>query len=147
MKNVFQNKMWPVIAGLLTAFVIMMVFEFVNSFFYSLPEGLDTMDNAALQAFTATLPWTAYILVFLGWVVGAFVAGYVTTYLAKEDMYRLSLVVGVALTLLGILNNMMIGHDMLFNIIALPMFIIFTYLGHRYMRHKYSVRQKALHNV
>lgn len=137
-------KVWPVVAGLLTAFIIMTIFEYINSFLYPLPANLDMSDVTALQAFTATLPWTAYVLVFLGWVVGSFKAGCVTTYLAKEESYRLSLVVGIILTILGVLNNMMIGHDMFFNIIGLPMFILFTYLGHKYLRHVHSAKQRKV---
>lgn len=132
MKKFLQYTVWPVGAGLVVAFVVMMLFERVNSLFFPLPEGLDIYDTAAVQAFTASLPWTAYILVFLGWVVGAFKAGYVTTYLSGERTYRLSFLVGIILTILGIINNLMIGHDMFFNIIGLPMFLLFTYLGHRY---------------
>jgi len=129
MKNYLQSKVWPVIAGLLSAFAIMMLFEFVNSFFFPFPEGMEMTD---VKAFTDTLPWTAYVLVLLGWIVGSFMAGFITTLLARETAYRLSLAVGIILTLLGVLNNMMIGHDIVFNVIGLPMFIIFTYLGHRY---------------
>lgn len=118
------------VAGLLGAFAVMMAFEYTNSFFYPLPEGLDVTHTAALQAFTATLPWTAYILVFLGWIIGSFVGGALTTYLSKETTYSLSLTVGVVLTLLGIINNITIGHDLFFTIIGIPMFIVFTYVGH-----------------
>lgn len=133
MKNFIKFKAWPVIAGLLTAFIIMTVFEFVNSLFFSLPEGLNIYDPVAVKAFTTSLPWTAYVLVLLGWIFGAFKAGCVTTYLAREGTYKLSFFVGVILTVLGIANNIMIGHDMFFNIVGLPMFIVFTYLGHRYL--------------
>ncbi|MEK7646662.1 MAG: hypothetical protein AAB381_03155 [Patescibacteria group bacterium] len=138
MKNFFKTKAWPVIAGLLTAFIIMMIFEYINSLIYPLPTDLNIYDNEAVKAFTASLPWTAYILVFLGWVVGAFKAGCVTTYLAKESAYKLSFIVGIILTILGIINNILIGHAMFFNIIGLPMFIVFTYVGHRYLRKKKS---------
>ncbi|HWO07165.1 MAG TPA: hypothetical protein VNM40_01120 [Candidatus Paceibacterota bacterium] len=123
---------WPVVAGLLASFVIMMTLEYINSLFYPLPENLDWNDAAVVQAFTASLPWTAYVLVLLGWIAGAFAAGALTTYLSAEEKYRLSLVVGIILTLGGIANNIMIGHDMFFNIVGLPMFLIFTYLGHRF---------------
>ena len=138
--NTLKTKVWPVVAGLLTAFVIMMIFEYVNSFFYPLPEGLDIRDPEAVKSFTASLPWTAYVLVFLGWVLGAFKAGCVTTYLSKENSYHLSFIVGIFLTVLGIVNNILIGHDMFFNVVALPMFIIFTYVGHRYLRKVHAQR-------
>ncbi len=140
MKNFLKLKLWPVVAGLLTACIVMMIFEFVNSFFFPLPEGVDVTDPLAVRAFTETLPWTAYILVFAGWVIGAFKAGCVTTYLAKEEKYKLSFVVGIILTIMGVANNIIIGHDMFFNIIGLPMFIIFTFLGHKYLLKVHKAR-------
>ena len=140
MKDFLRSKAWPVLAGLLTAFIVMMVLEFINSPFFPLPEGLNIYDPAAVQAFTSTLPWTAYILVLLGWILGAFKAGCVTTYLAKEERYRLSFLVGIILTVLGTLNNVLIGHNMFFNIIGLPVFIIFTYLGHKYLLRVHRAR-------
>ncbi len=128
MKDTLKLIIWPVVVGLLMAFSIMMLFELINSFFFPFPEGMDVRD---VQAFTKTLPWTAYILVLLGWIVGSFIAGCVTTKLSRMESYKPALMVGIILTLLGVVNNIIIGHDMVFNIIGLPMFIIFTYLGHR----------------
>lgn len=133
MKTFLKMKLWPVIAGLLVAFIVMMIFEYVNSLFFPLPANTDLTNLVAIHSYTASLPWTAYILVFLGFVVGAFKAGCVTTYLSKEKTYSLSLIVGIVLVVFGLANNIAIGHSTIFNIISLPMFIIFTYLGHRYL--------------
>lgn len=138
MKDFLTLKLWPVVAGLLIAFVVMMIFEYINSLLYPLPAGLDIGDTEAVQAFTATLPWTAYILVLLGWIVGSFKAGAVTTYLSGERVYKLSLIAGLVLTLLGIANNLAIGHDLFFNIVGLPMFILFTYVGHRFAKQRWG---------
>lgn len=133
MKNFVKTKAWPVAAGLLTAFIAMVIFEYINSLFYPLPENLDWSNYEAVREFTASLPFTAYIMVLLGWIFGAFKAGLVTTYLSGEQTYRLSFLVGIILTILGAVNNWMIGHDMVFNIVGLPMFIVGTYFGHRYL--------------
>ncbi|MCB9819228.1 hypothetical protein H6789_00760 [Candidatus Nomurabacteria bacterium] len=131
MKNYMKFKVWPVLAGLLLAFVTMILFEFVNSFFFPFPEGMEVKD---IKAFTDNLPWIVYILVLLGWMIGSFLAGYITTRLAREQVFRLSLIVGIILTFLGVVNNLMIGHGMVFNVIGLPMFLIFSYFGHLYWR-------------
>lgn len=140
MKYFLTRKVWPVVAGLLTAFIVMLIAEYINSLIYPLPEDLDWMDTEAVQAFTASLPWTAFVLVLLGWVLGSFKAGCVTAYLSKERSFRLPLLVGVILTILGIINNATLGHPLAFNIIGLPVFIIFTYLGHRYLIYRQNAR-------
>lgn len=140
MKHFIQRTAWPVGAGILSAFVIMMAFEFANSFFFPLPEGLQLSDKDAVARFTQSLPWTAYILVVLGWTFGSFKAGCVTTYLAHEQTYRLSRVVGGMLAGLSLLNAYMIGQSWLFTITTLPIFIGGTYLGHRYLRSVHCAR-------
>ncbi len=127
-------KVWPVFAGFVVASIAMMIFEFANSYLYPLPSDLDWMDTAAVQAFTAALPWTAYILVLLGWMAGSFAGGWIATRLSGDRQYRKALALGVILTLAGIWNVMLIGHSLLFTVISLPQFLIFTYLGHRYYR-------------
>jgi MFS family permease len=139
MKTIFISYILPVVAGLLSGFAVMMVFEYINSFFYSLPEDLDWTNTEAVQAFTATLPATAYILVFLGWIVGSCIAGYVTSRLAQETTYRLAFGTGLVLVLIGLLNNLMLGHDILFNMVSLPLFMVGTYLGHRVHLHAHMV--------
>ena len=133
MKTFFTKRMWPVIAGLITAFAIMMVLEYINSFFFPLPENLDIRDPLAVKAFTASLPFTAYILIFLGFVLGAFKGGQVTAHISQEKTYKLSCYVGVILTLLGIFNGILIGHNIFFMIISIPMFMLFTYFGYTYV--------------
>lgn len=130
--NFLKRKVWSVIAGFIAASIVMMAFEYTNSFFFPLPQDLDWTNQEAVWALTASLPWTAYILVLLGWMVGSFVGGYVATYLSGETQYRVTLMLGILLTLAGIWNVMLIGHSTVFNVIALPEFLIFSYLGHWY---------------
>lgn len=139
-----KTRVWPVIAGFIIASIVMMAFECANSFFFPLPENLDWADPEAVRALTASLPWTAYILVLLGWMAGSFAGGIGTSYLSGDSRYRTALSLGIILTLAGIVNNMLIGHHIAFSVISLPQFLIFTYLGHRYCTrmHESSAVQK-----
>lgn len=135
-----KTNVWPVVAGFVVASIVMMLFEYVNSIFFPLPTDLDWSDAAAVRALTASLPWTAYILVLLGWIAGSFAGGYLTTCLSGESAYRVSFALGIVLTLAGIANIIMLGHPILFLILALPQFLIFSLLGHRlYLRNKRSI--------
>lgn len=140
MKTLLLRTIWPIIAGLIGSFVIMMICEFINSFFFPLPDTLDWRDTEALKAFTISLPWTVYILVVTGWTFGSFKAGCITTYLSNEQTYRRSLVVGALLVALSLLNGYAIGQSLLFTYVTAPLFIIFTYIGHRYMKSVMNLR-------
>ena len=134
MQHFLRYQAWPIVAGLIVAMALTMAFEYANSSFFPLPQNLDAYDTAAVHAFTASLPWTAYILILLGWIAGSFAAGALTTYLSGEKRYRLSCVVGIILLLAGIANALALGHELVFALLSLPLFIVFTYAGHRVMR-------------
>ncbi|OHB19816.1 MAG: hypothetical protein A2854_04185 [Parcubacteria group bacterium RIFCSPHIGHO2_01_FULL_56_18] len=126
-----KTKVWPVVAGFVVASIATMIFEYINSFFFPLPKDLDWNDAEAVRAITASLPWTAYILVLLGWIVGSFKGGWVAAWLSGESKFRVSLALAILLTLAGIWNVMMLGHDIIFTVIGLPLLFGGTYRGYR----------------
>ena len=107
--NILKHWIWPIVGGFIVASIIMLIFEWINHFIFPLPAGLDQKDTAAVQAFTASLPWTAYILVFLGWAVGAFEGGCTTAWLAGETRFRVTAVLAVLLVLGGLADMAALG--------------------------------------
>jgi hypothetical protein len=133
MVRFLKTKVWPIVAGFIVASIVMVFCEWINSFFFPVPKDIDWSDAKAVRALTSALPWNAYILVIAGYIIGSFKGGYVTTYLAGDKEYSTALVLGLILTLAGYANVLMLGHMVLFSVVALPQFLIFTYLGHRYL--------------
>lgn len=139
MKLFLKNSVWPVVAGLLVAFVIMMLFEFTNSRLYPFPAGFDVKDLNALKAFTRTLPPFAFIMVLLGWTGGSWVAGVVVSKMTPNNRIgarNLTFVVGGLLTFFGLLNNFIFlpGIQPLWFVLAgIPTFLACSYAGHRYI--------------
>ncbi len=127
--NIFKHWVWPVVAGLIVASVSMLIFEWINHYIFPLPAGLNPTDTAALQAFTASLPGTAYILVFLGWAVGAFEGGCTTAWLAGEKQFRVTAVLTILLVLAGIADMEMIGFPPIATALGLLILAIFPFLG------------------
>lgn len=118
--------------ALAVAFSIMSIFEYANSLLFPFPEGMDLYNLEAVRAFAASLPVFSYVMILLGWGVSSFFAGYVATIFSEESKFRLSLFVGIILTVLGILNYLLWGHPWWVNLLGLPSFLIFSYLGHKY---------------
>ncbi len=133
----FLSKGLPVIAGFIVASVVMMIFEYINSFIFPIPADLDWKDPEAVRALTESLPWTAYILVLLGWAFGSYKGGWVTTRLSGEKKFRTSLALAIILVLAGVWNVMLIGHDIVFTVIGLPLLFLGTYLGYRHAAAKW----------
>lgn len=127
---ILKTFVWPVVAGFVVASIVMMIFEYANSFLFPIPADLDWNDSEAVRRLTESLPWTAYILVLLGWAFGSFKGGWVTAWLSGEEKFRTSFALAIILTLAGVLNVMMIGHDVIFTAVGLPLLFGATYLGY-----------------
>ena len=138
--NILKRWVWPILAGFVVASIIMLIFEWINHFIFPKPAGLDLYDTAAVQAFTASLPWKAYILVFLGWAVGSFEGGCTTAWLAGEKparpdghsggQFRVTAVLAVLLVLGGIADMMMLGFPIVPTALGILILAVFPYLGY-----------------
>jgi len=127
--KMLKQWVWPVLAGFLVASVIMLVFEWINHFIFPKPAGLDVMDPVALRAFTASLPWRAYILVFVGWAFGAFEGGCTTAWLAKEKQLPATTILAVFLVVAGYFDMTTLGFPLVSMILGIILLAVFPYLG------------------
>lgn len=136
-----KQWVWPVLAGFIVASIIMLIFEWINHFVFPKPAGLDMMDAAAVQAFTASLSWTAYILVFLGWAIGAFEGGCTTAWLAGAKGLAATSVLAVLLVLAGIFDMMMLGFPLVAMALGLFILAVSPFLG-RYALNAFEKKKR-----
>lgn len=129
MKSFFYKKIYPVVGGFIVSSAVMMIFEYTNSKVYPFPEGFDTQNIDQVREFAAQMPWQAYILVLLGWCVGGYIGGLVSTKFSKEEKFKNGLVLAFLLALAGISNYIMLMDNLLFYILAIPLMMYFVYLG------------------
>ncbi len=127
--NILKRYVWPVVAGFIVASIIMVIFEWINHYIFPLPASLNQSDTAAVQAFTMSLPWTAYILVFLGWAFGAFEGGCTAAWLAGENQFRATLVLAVLLVLAGIADMAILGFPLVAMALGLIILAVAPFLG------------------
>jgi hypothetical protein len=118
-----------VIAGSVSAFAIMMAFEFTNSLFFPFPAGMDLNDIVQVRAFAAAMPLAALVPVALGWIFGSFAGGYITTRVAGGDTLTPAHITGMLLTAAGALNAFMIQNPLWFHIGSLPVFVLVSAIG------------------
>ena len=108
-----------VVAGVISAWVVIMLFEFGGASVYSPPPGSDLGDPEQLREYIAAAPATAMALVLAGWAVGAFLGGWVAAKLSHRHRLGAALAVG-AVVLAGVVANaMMIPHPPWFTVLGL----------------------------
>ena len=115
--------------GLVAAFLIFLLIQGVNSVLFPPPAGTDLRDSEAMRRFAETLPTTAFLVVLLSYAVGSFAAGWIAARYAPRGAMSHALVVGAALTLVGVMNLMALPHPTWFWVVNLPEFVLFAWLG------------------
>jgi hypothetical protein len=110
--------------------IAMTIINFISAAMYPLPDTLDLSDSVAMSAYIAQLPILAKLMVLLGWIVAAFVAGFVAAKLAPEGKSRqMAMIAGAILMLGGIINAFMLPHPMWMLIIGLLQYIPLAHIG------------------
>ncbi len=131
------RKILAVVVALIVALAIMMVVEMGNSIVIAPPSADVMKDPAALCAYMANGPVTAYVVVLIGYVLASFAAGFIVTKMSRRESPGLTLpiLIGVILTLAGIANLIMLPcQPMWFAILSSLTYIPLSLLGHRFAR-------------
>ncbi|MCH2112320.1 MAG: hypothetical protein MK213_05625, partial [Planctomycetes bacterium] len=75
---------------------------------FPMPEGMDMMDPAQMNAYVATLPTQAFFVVLLAHVGQVFFGGWVAARMAATRPFAMAMIVGVVSLAGGIMNAMSI---------------------------------------
>lgn len=122
---------------LLLAFVatsaVMMGFEFTNSFFFPFPEGLDTNNLEVVRAFSSSLPYTAMIMVFLGWLFGTIVGTIII--LKKIGEVKFAYILAGILTFFALANNYLFVPEKIWvQFVTVPFFFLVVHFTSKYLK-------------
>lgn len=121
-----------VVVGVVVASVVMMCVEFANGH-YIYPElgraAQGLADREAIRALMASAPVGAFLVVLVGWLLGSVAGGYVAAKITAVAPIRHALIVGVLLTLFGVVNNLMLPPPLWFWIAGLVVCLPSAYFG------------------
>jgi len=79
------KRIGAVLVGLVVAIAIVFSNDLVDVRFYPPPAGFDWHDVAAVNAFIASLPVGALLIVLVGWFLATFAGGYIALTLSTGD--------------------------------------------------------------
>ncbi|MEO8665703.1 MAG: hypothetical protein ABI462_09425 [Ignavibacteria bacterium] len=122
-----------VLAGLVTAFVVIFVVEAVGHIFYPPPPDADLRNPETIKLLMENAPTGSLIMLLIGWAAGSFIGGLFTAIVATKNKVTHSIITGGLLMISGISNMVLVQHPVWMWIFGLMMFVPFAYLGSKYL--------------
>lgn len=107
-----------VIAGVVTAFVLIMLIEKLGHLIYPPPADLDWSDPAAVRPYIATLPLYALLFPMLAWMIGTFIGSLLACFIGTARPLTLAGIVGGLVLAATIANLIVIPHPLWFSILS-----------------------------
>lgn len=123
-----------VVAGFIVASIVMMIVETINGrvLYPELGKAAEGVtDRETIRALLATAPLGAFLVVIVGWILGAVAGSWTTARLAAQATTGHGLVLGALLTLAGVANNLMVPQPLWFWIVSVVVLMPAAYLGAR----------------
>ncbi len=97
--------------------------------FFELPEGLDPTDPEDRATLVSLMPLSAQALVIFGHILGAFAASFIAGTISGRFKNRTGWMAGLILIIATITNFIVMGHDLKFGLVDIPITIFATWLG------------------
>lgn len=107
------------IAGIITAFVMIMLIEKLGHIIYPPPSDLDFSDPESMRPYIATLPFLALLFPMIAWVVATFAGTVLACKIGTANPLAFAAVVGGLVLAATIANLIMIPHPVWFSAVSL----------------------------
>ena len=120
-----------IVAGVVTAFVTIMLVDKIGHMIYPPPEGLDFSDPDAIRPYLATLPVGAFVFILASSVIAAFVGTLIACYVGTANPTLFGAVVGGIVLAATIANFIAIPHPLWLALATLIGIVVSTLLAIR----------------
>ncbi len=118
-----------VVAGIITAFLTIMLIDKIGHMIYPPPAGLDFADPEAIRPYLATLPIGAYLFIWASSVVGAFTGTLIACFAGAARTAILAAAVGGIVFAATVANFIWIPHPLWLSLATLAGIILSTWLA------------------
>jgi len=117
------------VAGLGTAFIVILLLEAALHLMFAMPAGSSAADPAALERAMRAMPTLAFVGLLVAYMIGSFAGGMMAALVVDGRSSRPSVVTGIALTIAGAANVLAMYHPTWFRVASLLTYLPFSYLG------------------
>jgi hypothetical protein len=119
----------PVVVGAMSGIILITLGEMGIQHIYPLPAGIHLNDKPALAAAMSQMPFNAFLLLLVNYLICSFVAGIASSLVAGRRTAQPAVVVGIALTLAGLFNSVTLPQPLSFSIISIVAYLPMAYAG------------------
>ncbi len=130
------RKVLSVIAGVATAFVLLMLLESLLWMIFPPPPGTDIKSPESVRAIMQSMPFATFLLQMANYALISFAGGLVASLIAGRSVAMPALIVGVLVMASGIWDSAEVGCPLWFTVISALEFIPFAYAGFLLVRKK-----------
>lgn len=120
-----------VLAGLAAMFVCVAAIEMIGIYQYPPPLNLNVNDAGAMDAWIATLPIAALLIVLAAWAVGAFAGAWTAARISRNHPLLSAMLVGATVLLATLTNFYQYAHPQWMMLAGLALPLPMAWLGHR----------------
>lgn len=131
-----------VLAGMVTAALVVALVESLSHSIYPAPVGLDPADKAAMEAYMRSLPTGALIMVLVAWFDGTMAGAFVATLLTGGRERWPALVVAGAMLSGALFTMMEIPHPPWMAMVGISLFFPAAEAG-RWLHRRYLLRGQS----
>jgi hypothetical protein len=124
-----MRKIWPYVAGLGTAFIVILAIEAALHLIFPMPSSANMNDSAAIDRAMRAMPVAAFAALLVAYVIGSFLGGLTAALASDGSSSTPSIVTGCALTIAGAANVFAMYHPTWFRVASLLTYLPFSYLG------------------
>lgn len=119
------------LAGIVTAFVMIMLIENLGHIIYPPPADLDVSDPEVMRPYIATLPFLALLFPMIAWVIATFAGTVLACKIGTANPLAFAAVVG-GLVLAGTIANLiMIQHPLWYSAVSLVAIVASAWIAVR----------------
>ena len=111
-----MRSILSIIAGVVVGVFGVFLVEMINLSLYPIPVDLDVSDPDILNSYTNALPYTAFVLIITAHILGAFIAAFIASMVARSKRFNIGLLAGAILLSFTVWNSFSTGQP---NVIAI----------------------------
>lgn len=126
-----MRSILSILAGISVGVLAVFLLEMINLSLYPVPSDLDINNAVDMDAYVQSLPYSAYVMIIIAHIVGAFVAAFIAGMVARSNRTRIGLISGAILLLFTIVNAYNIGQPVLISTIVISLTAVAGLLGAR----------------